>query len=593
VTLAFAVGATTAIFSVVNGVLLKPLPYPDSGQLINVYQTNEHWLESDNPQLVAFASRFPLSYTIYQGWRDQQNSFESLGGYTGNGLTLSGSGGPMRVTGWSVTADLLPTLGVEPALGRLPGPETDRMGSEPVVVLSHDLWQSRFGGDPGILDRTVTLDGIVRPVIGVMPPGFRFPSGRGDLWITFDDALRQRGEDSQFMSGLGRLRPGVTLQAARDELIGIQAQTHERMIDPPDPGTRLVNLVPRLELIVGDVRATLLVLLGAVALVLLIASANIANLLFVAGLTRRREYAVRAALGAGSRRLVLGQVAEAALLVGLGGMLGFGLAWGIHGPLVSTLPASIPRQGDIALDPGVLGFALGLTALTTFAVSVLPALLAAGTHPAKGLRENARGARAGKGALRVRSTLVVSEVALASVLLIAAGLLVNSYWRLGQVDLGFQPQSVASFRLTLAGDRYRPTEEDQTHPISLFAADLLRRLEEIPEVGAASLTTDIPMGGSTSSGSVYVGRAEGDSIQYSRQMSSVAGSYFGLMGMRFLAGGPGAGEVTPSDPDVVVLNRVAAETLFPGEDPIGRRFRRGETRVLTVVGVLSDVRSGV
>lgn len=596
VTLALSMGATTAIFSVVNGILLQPLPYPDAERLVNVYQTNEAWRESSNPQLRAFAVRFPLSYPIYEGWRDRQSSFEGIGAYAFGRFRYQGGETPRMLYGRWVTAELLTTLGVEPIVGRLPGPEKDRMGAEPVVLLSHGMWSEHFGNDPNVVGRTVDLNGVQRPIIGVMPPEFRFPVETDlleiDLWITFDDDLRSRPEDSQFLSSVARLRPGVDLETARRELTGLQARMHETFAEPPEDGARNVNLGFYFEEVVGDVRATLWVLFASVAVVLVIACANIANLLFVSGLTRRREFAVRAALGAGGKRLVRSQLVEAALLATLGGGLALLLAWAIHDPLVAMLPPDIPRRHEIALDGRVFGFAFLLTALTTIGVSLLPAVLAGRTDPSTGMREGSRGSGSSRRAARIRSGLVIAEVALAFVLMVGAGLLANSYWRLNQVDIGFQPANVATFSLSLPdeleieGPSVDPTET----PGARFTKELERRLEEIPGVRDAALTTEIPMGGGTSSTVVYLDRNDAEPLELSIQMSTASASYFDVMGIRFLAGGPfdeADGALSGSS---IVLNQTAAETLFPGENAVGRRVRRGEDNVLTIVGVVRDVR---
>jgi putative ABC transport system permease protein len=586
-TLAFSIGITTVVFSVVNGVLLRPLPYAEPDGIVNVYQTHGEWLDSPSPQLRAFAARFPLSYPIFEGWRDRNTVFEGFGAYANGQFTYTPDGEPEVVHGIHVTAGVLPALGVLPELGRLPLPAEDEMGAPPVVVLSHGFWQRRFGGDPNVVGRVIRFDDTPYEIVGVMPASFYFPSAGNGVWVTFDDELRAREIDTQFMSAIARVRPRVDAETVVRELEGLQAQIH-RDRGEPLPNGRGTRVESRLAEVVGDVRQTLLVLLASVALVLAIACGNVANLLFVSGLRRRRELAVRTALGAGTLRLVTGLFAETAVLVGLGGALGVALAFVAHEPVLNLLPTGIPRTDEISLNRTVLAFSATLTVVTALLAGSLPALLAAHIDPAHGMKEGLRDLGGGRGPGRVRGALVVAEVAVAFVLLTGAGLLANSFWRLNRVDVGFRHDHVASLQVALPAARY-PDRDSK----AAFADELRRRIEAIGGVVGVAMTTETPFGGSVSSGSAYVERGTGELPEFNVELSSVSGGYYRLLGIPLKAGRA----FTPADLSpgraVAIVSEGAAQVLWPGESPVGKRVGRGsdpeDLRWLTVVGVVSDV----
>ncbi len=587
VTLALSIGITTVVFSVVNGVLLRPLPYAAPERIVNVYQTHGEWLESPSPQLRAFAARFPLSYPIFEGWRDRNTVFDGFGAYANGQFTYTPEGEPEIVHGIHVTAGVLPTLGVQPELGRLPLPAEDEMGSPPVVVVSHGFWQRRLGGDPDVVGRVIRFDDRPYEIVGVMPPSFYFPSAGNAVWVTFDDELRSRGLGTQFMGAVARVSPGVDPGAVVRELEGLQAGVHDDLGEPLPEG-RGARVESRLAEVVGDVRQTLLVLLGSVGLVLAIACGNVANLLFVSGLRRRRELAVRAALGAGTPRLVTGLFAETAVLVGVGGALGLLLALVSHGPVVDLLPMGIPRTGEIALNGTVLSFSAAVTVVTALLAGSLPAVLAARTDPANGLKEGLRDLGGSRGTGRVRGALVVAEVALAFVLLTGAGLLANSFWRLTRVDVGFRPEHVASLQVAIPSARY-PDQESKT----AFADDIRRRLEATPGVVGVAMTTETPFAGSVSSGSAWVERADSELEELNVELASVSEEYFRLLGIPLQAGRSfQAADLRGGEP-VAVLSEGAAQVLWPGESPVGKRVGRGSDpanpRWLAVVGVVADV----
>ncbi|MCH7563900.1 MAG: ABC transporter permease [Gemmatimonadetes bacterium] len=311
-TLALAVGVSTAIFSVVNGVLLRPLPYPEPDELVQLWQTNEDWLESPSAVLRSFAMRFPLSVPVRRDWERMSPVFEDVGGYMGARFVATGGDRPERIPGQRVTSGLFRALGVEPLLGRALLPEEDEVGSGLVAVLSYEYWQSRFAGDAGVVGRTVILDEAPYSIVGVMPREFYFPTEGDRVWTNLTDEQKQRSRSNQSMSGVARLKPGVTMETAEREMQAVTARIQEAY--PDEQGSFGFRMTSRVAEVVGAVRPMLLLLLGSVGLVLLIACANVANLLFVAGLTRRKELAVKAALGAGARRLIRSLLVESALL---------------------------------------------------------------------------------------------------------------------------------------------------------------------------------------------------------------------------------------------------------------------------------------
>ena len=542
-TLALAVGVSTAIFSIVNGVLLRPLPYPEPDELVQLWQTNEEWMDSPSTLLRSFARRFPLSVPVLRDWEQMSPVFDEVGGFTGARYVASGGDRPEHISGQGVTSGLFRALGVQPLLGRALLPEEDEVGSGLVAILSYEYWQSRFAGDPDVVGRTVTLDDAPYTVVGVMPREFYFPAGGNDVWTNLTDDDKERSRTSQFMSGLARLRPGVTMESAEREMQAVTARLQEAYPEQQNFGFRMTSRVVE---VVGQVRPMLLILLGSVGLVLLIACANIANLLFVAGLTRRKELAVKAALGAGWRRLIGSLLAEGAVLAALGGSAGFLLAAVVLPTLTALLPPGVPRRSEIGIDPTVLAFSMGVTALTALLVGILPAMTAARTQPAEMLSDSGRGMAGGRRGARTRAGLVVVEVALAFVLLCGAGLLMNSLHRLSTVDTGFRPEGLVRMTLDLPESHY-PDENDHVRP---FIEDLGRRLASLPGVESSAGTTELPLGGSRSSNTLVIegGAPDGADMESDADRSSVIGPYFRTRrasGLRDPAGAPpgdGAGD---------------------------------------------------
>ncbi len=586
VTIALGIGVTTLVFSVVDGVLLKPLPYPDSDRLVNVWQTNESWLDSDNPMLQAFARRFPASYPVYEDWGSMVASFEAVGAYKNDELTLTGSDRPERVSAVRASAGVFQVLGVRPALGRVFSDAQDRIGGPALAVLSHGLWQRRFGGDRSVLGGTLTLEGTPHTVVGVMPPEFYFPDPESELWVTLDDEVRQSGRGSQGLRTIARLRPGVDLEAASGELDAVTARIAEA--HPDTQGQLGARLAPRLDEVVGEVRPSLLILFAGAALVLLVACANLMNMLFVRATMRGREIAVRAALGAGRVRIARTMLAESAVLAVVGGGLGLSMALLLIEPLVAMLPVSIPRAQEVAVDWRTLGFAVAATVGAVLLAGVIPAVIAGRTRVSTALQAAgwAIGATRRKG--RLQSALVVTELAAAVVMLVTAGLLGGSLVRMSQVDPGFDPDGVVVAELSPPAADY----SDVAAVRGLYE-QIRERLTGFPGVQAVGFAEHVPFFGGSSSGTVEVQTDEGESVTDDVAQGVVSDGYFDAFRVPLVEGRsfePGDREDAAQ---VVVVSRAFAERHWPATNAVGRLLRDPpEQEWRRVVGVVDDVRYG-
>ena len=485
--------------------------------------------------------------------------------------------------GQAATSGVFTALGIEPLLGRSLRREDDQMGASRVTVLSYGLWQELFGGDSAALGRDVILDGIPHTIVGIMPSEFVPATGIARLWAPLTDKEKADHRDSQFLSVVGRLAEGVSLDNASQRLAALQERLARIYPDSQgDVGSRAVGL---LDSVVGNVRPTLWFLLAAVALVLFVASANVANLLSVMGLTRRRDLAIRAALGARAGHLIRGRLIESGVLAGLGGLAGAGLAWASLPLMLRLLPQALPRHELIGIDGTVLLFGLVLTMFTALLMGTLPAFQASGADPLEMMRINTRGPADDRLGNRIRAGLVSTEVAVAYVLLIVAALLGTSFARLWSVDRGFATEGIVVMAVLPDPISY-PGRSDRDQ----FVTELRERLRGIPGV-LTSATNQVPLSGSTTSTTYEVERSEGEPEETSTIISVVLENYFGVMSIPLLYGRTLSSADRRDAPPVAVINQAMARRLWPGESPLGRRLRSdGESPWKTVVGVVGDVR---
>jgi putative ABC transport system permease protein len=477
-TLALGIGANTAIFSVVNAVVLRPLPYPDPERLVMLWGTNAR---DGNQQQ-------PASYAEFNDWKNQARSFSALAGASPAWtFTLTGGGEPEQIQGLYVSANLFPMLGVTPARGRAFLPEEDRTGGPPVVIVSQGLWQRRFGGDPNVIGKTLTLGGNSLTIVGIMPSGFQFLEPEAEVWVPLaQNQFANNARVVRLLSVIGRLKDDVKPEQASAELATIARQLETQY---PNTNTGVgLRLVALHEQVTGKVRPALLLLFGAVGLVLLIACANVANLMLVRSAARRKEIAVRAALGAGRLRLIRQLLTESIALSVLGGAGGVLLAaWGVD-LLLAMSPIQLPRYHKIGIDAAVLGFTLAATVVTGIVFGLAPAWQAAQLDLHAALKEGGRGAMADAGQRRLSNLLVIAETAMALVLLISAGLLLRSFVRLLEVDPGFATENVLTMQVGLPNATY-----SQPGQRIAFYQQLEERLKALPEVQAVGLVTRLPL----------------------------------------------------------------------------------------------------
>jgi predicted permease len=587
-TLALGIGANTAIFSIVNSVLLRPLPFPNPDQLIAV---NEKDMRGEMPGGVMANT----SYPDFFDWRSQNHVFENIAAFRHAGYTLSGAGTPLHIDAQIVSAEFFSVLGVPPSLGRGFRRE-EEMGR--FAVLSHELWQSKYAADPEILGKVITLDGQPYTVVGVTPAGFLFPiqSSPQQLWTSLGEdahadagdrpATSERGQ--HMLDVIARLKPGASLNQAQAEMNVIAEALAKQY--PNDNGKRFATyVVPEIEHIVGDTRPALLMLLAAVGCVLLIACANIANLTLARATKRNKEIAIRAALGAGRGRVMRQLLTESVLLAIVGGLFGLTIsAFGVQ-VLLRFGPQNVPRLAQVRLDWHVLVFTLLLAVVTGLIFGLAPALHGSRTNLSESLKDRGQDPGAG-GQHRMRAALVVAETAIGLVLLVGAGLLIRSFYSLLHVNPGFDPHNVLTMRVDLPDSRY--SEQQQIN----FYHDLLARVQELPGVVAAGGIFPLPL--TTSDINVTFGM-EGRPVPEAEEPSagfrSVSPSYFQTMGIPLLRGRAFEERDNENSPPVVIINQEFARRYFPNEDPIGKRIKpgfaiHGDPLMREIVGVVGSVK---
>ncbi|HEX2254789.1 MAG TPA: ABC transporter permease [Thermoanaerobaculia bacterium] len=583
-TLALGIGANSAIFSVVDGVLLRPLPFDEPDRLLGVFTINR-------PDGSPTASSAPDFTDV----RDQVGAFESAAAYRFDSrITLTGSGDPEQLAGLRVSADFFEVLGVRPALGRTFRPGENTPGNHLVAVLGHALWQRRFAGDPEVVGRTIRLDGEAVTVVGVMPPGIDFPNQR-EIWMPLaysEQFTAAENRRAQFLGVIARLRDGVTEEQARLE---VERLGQRLTTEYPQTNTNIdLTAYSLAEELFGDVRKPLLVLLGAVGLVLLIACVNVANLLLARAAGREPEMAVRTALGAQRPRLVRQLLTESIVLSLLGGGLGLLVAfWGTE-LLVSLQPEEVPRLDQVTVDATVVSFTLLLSLATGVVFGLIPALQGSRSDLVGALKEGGRSAMDGRGSSRLRSGLVVAEIALAAMLLVGAGLLIRSFRELQQVDPGFDPQGLLAFDLSLPSTAY--PEDPQREQ---FYSQALERLRALPGVEAAGGVLGLPL---SNLAFVITFEVEGrpparPGEEPAMHVNVITPGYFETLGVPVVRGRDLRAGDGPGAPPVVLINEAAVRQFFPDQDPLGKRIILGwgrgdgeDTVRGDVVGVVGDTR---
>jgi predicted permease len=586
-TIALGIGANSAIFSVINAVVLKPLAYPAPGQLM--------FITSQFPTL-GF-EKFWVSPPEYFEYREQTRTFADIAAYRTGAVNLSEGDQPERVNAMFATANTFKVLGVSPIRGRAFTAEEDRPNVDPVAVLSHELWTRKLGADPAVVGRRIEINGRKTTVVGIAAPGFDLHEARAQVWMPMGlDPSNRQNRGSHFLYLVGRLKPSVTEARAESEL-GTMLKTQWRALIPsghvPNDSTHRFQIVPLQEEVVGNVRVALWVLQGAVVLVLLIACANVANLLLARAEVRHKEFATRTALGAGRGRILRQFMAEGILLAVLGAALGLVVArWGLR-TLLAANPGSIPRAAEIGLDPTVLAFTVGIAVLTGIIFGLAPLLHVSEHAVAVAIKEGGARSTTTGARNRVRRGLVVAEIALAVMLVIGAGLLLRSFRNLTAVDAGFDPRDMITFGLVLPSATYPQTGERSVQATT----DLMRRLDEIPGVDEVAAVQGLPPFRLVNANDTQfegIPQEPGKPPQNVDYYQTTTADYFKTMRIR-IKQGRGFNGSDAGGPPVVVVNEALAKRFYQNQNPVGRRIRPGfgpNTPWFTVVGVAENVKQG-
>jgi putative ABC transport system permease protein len=582
-TLALGIGANTMIFSVVNAVVLRPLPYKDADRLIFASQTT------------ADVAVKPFSVFEYYDWRDQNHVFEQLAAFRWDNFNLIGEAQPQRLQISMVTANVFPMLRAEPMIGRVFTPDEDKPGGNRVVVLSYDLWQRRFGADRDVVGKTLNLDGQLYTMIGVMPPGFAFypsPIYRADLWMPLGLFVNNWMGNRNARPGIyavGRLKDGVTIEQARTEMETIAARLEQQY--PESNSGHRAFIVPLQQHLIRNVRTSVLLLLGAVTLVLLIACANVTNLLLGRAASRQREISIRAAMGATQWRLIRQLLTESLVQSLVGAVLGLGLAYLGLKFFLSISPANLPRATEINIDSRVLWFTLLISILTGLIFGLAPAIHSSKVDLSKVLKETARGS-VGVVRKQIRNLLVISEVALALFLLVASILIVRSFIRLADANPGFDVRNVLAMQISLPLSKYA---EDWRRRV--FTEQLVERVKALPGVESAAEVTPLPLSGDGRQAPFIV---EGRPVVASNEvpltdLASVSPGYFETMGIRLLRGRYFTEQDKEDGAQVAIIDESMARRFWPDEDPIGKRLKIGpadpNSPWLQIVGVVGHLKN--
>jgi predicted permease len=579
-TLGLGIGANSAIFSAVNAVLLRPLSFPDSESIV--------LFEGMNPRKGITQSNMSVPDIV--DWQNQNQSFEQIAGFVSGGVLLMNNDETERVLSAGVSGDFFALMRTNTALGRTLQPDDARKGHDDVAVLSYGLWQNRFGGDPAVIGAKVVISGDNTTIVGVMPSGFEFPQ-QVQLWYPYPLEASAERRDNRYLNVIGRLKPGITVEQAQADINTINERLAQSHFETNAGwSTRVSNLR---ESLVGGLRTSLLVLLGAVAMVLLIACANVANLLLARVTARQKEIAVRTALGASRWRIVRQLLTESLLLSIIGGIVGFGLSVWLTQLLIAVSPANSPRFEEIGIDKRVFLFTLGITLLTGLVFGVAPALQASRLDLNQNLKESGRRGAGGERHNRWGSFLIVSEIALSFMLLVGAGLLVKSFMRLRDVNPGFNPNKVLAMRMGLTPGKYK-----QGEPRAQVFKQAVEKIKTVPGVESAGGVLSMPLGGDT----FNVGRSyirEGRPLTPEESANAgylvITPDYFRALQVPLVAGRAFTDQDNNNSPKVVIVNESMARQAWPGESPIGKRITiwRDEKFPREVVGVVGDTKASL
>jgi putative ABC transport system permease protein len=589
-TLALGIGASTAVFSVVNAILVKPLPYPNSERVVAPWRLAP-------PGVNLGYNEIPWGLKNFQVMSQATNTFQTLAAFKSDSFNLTGVGEPVLVEGIRASAGFFATLGVTPVLGRAFTAAEDRPGREHEVVLSHVLWQDRFGGDPAVVGRSVNLNGDAYTVIGVMPAGFAFPRAeempggfdfprQAQLWVPLAPAAA-RPNDPDDLAVMGLLRPGITVTQTQAEMNVLSKRMESEF--PNFKGWFNSRVIPLNRQVAGDSRGPLLLMLGAVGVVLLIACSNVANLLLARSVGRKTEFTLRAALGAGQGRLIFQVLIESLMLAVAGGLLGTLLAEGAVHLVKAFGPSNIPRLHEVSLDLRVFGFLLTVTLLSGTLFGLAPALSVARENLVSSLNEGGQRSGGSAAASRIRDALFISQVALALVLLAASALLVQTFFRLVRVNPGFAAEHVLTFELSLPASEYT-----DTHRIVSLYQRGIEGLRSIPGVQAAGIVETVPMDGATEGSVIRIlnhPQPTGKENPFANYTIASPG-YFSAVGTPVLRGRAFRESDTADAVPVTVINRAMAKKFWPDEDPIGQQVGLGSPRfpAMTIVGIVADVK---